>query len=122
MVTDCNALKATSVKKVYTTELPDGGYSVKSLLLSNSQREWSSKRLNLTLLNALLTTTLEEDLWERLPNVQLATNNIPSRSTGKTLVNFYLGMALGEEVTWLCSQNFHTPRKPSYCEKQAAKK
>nr|CAI5828552.1 unnamed protein product [Callosobruchus analis] len=43
------------------------------------------ERLNRTLLNTLLTRTLEEDLWDReLPNVQFAVNNIPNRSTGKT--------------------------------------
>nr|CAI5863548.1 unnamed protein product [Callosobruchus analis] len=65
------------------------------------------ERLNLTLLNALLTTTLEEDLWEReLPNVQFAINNIPNRSTGKTSSQLLFGygpergadMALKDEV------------------------
>nr|CAI5832351.1 unnamed protein product [Callosobruchus analis] len=65
------------------------------------------ERLNLTLLNALLTTTLEEDLWEReLPNVQFAINNIPNRSTGKTSSQLLFGygpergadMALKDEL------------------------
>ncbi|CAH2015134.1 unnamed protein product [Acanthoscelides obtectus] len=43
------------------------------------------ERLNRTLLNALLTSTVEEDLWDReLPNVRFAINNAPNKSTGKT--------------------------------------
>lgn len=50
------------------------------------------ERFNRTILNSLLTSTLEEDMWDQNLNaVQFAINNVPNSSTGKTPSELLVG-------------------------------
>lgn len=68
------------------------------------------ERLNRSILGALMTTTLEEELWdENVRNVQFSLNNIVNKSTGKTPSELLFGYnPRGGSDTFLKDEIEHT--------------